>query len=419
MVADPAPLTADSAGRAGPAQPPRPRSHFGFAVLLGALSMVSPFSIDTFFPSFHAIAQEFHLTAWEIQQTLSVYMVPLAFMSLIQGPLSDSVGRRPVIVTGLALYTLASIGCTWAPTFGTLLAFRAVQGMTAGVGMIVGRAVIRDLHEGPQAQKLMSLVVMIFAFAPAVAPVIGGWIHIHWGWRAVFGFMVLIGAALTAASFFALPETHSRDKRVLLHAGQLARNSGHVVRSKEFLTLAVAMGANFAAMMTFIGAAPAVIIDHWHLRETQFAWLFAPVIGGFAVGAWISGRLAGEVRGTTQAEAGFIVALVGTSMMLLLHALVAAPPILLQQALLATIAIGVQLVSPVLSLSMLDLFPRTRGAAASVQSFISILISALVFGQLAPLLSGSLLRLSAGSFIGALIGFGLWRFARHRVLSAR
>ena len=419
MAADPAQVTAGAAGLSGHGQAPRRRSHFGFAVLLGALSMVSPFSIDTFFPSFHAIAGEFHLSAWEIQQTLSVYMVPLAFMSLIQGPLSDSIGRRPVIVTGLALYTLASIGCTWAPTFATLLAFRVVQGMTAGVGMIVGRAVIRDLHEGPQAQKLMSLVVMIFAFAPAVAPVIGGWIHVQWGWRAVFGFMVLIGAALTAASFFALPETHPREKRARLHAGELARNAGRVMRNKEFLTLAVAMGANFAAMMSFIGAAPAVILDHWHLRETQFAWLFAPVIGGFVVGAWISGRLAGEVRGTTQAEIGFIIALAGASVMLVLHALVPAPPIPLQQVLLATIAIGVQLVSPVLSLRMLDLFPRTRGAAASVQSFISILISALVFGQLAPLLSGSLLTLSAGSFIGALIGFGLWRLGRHPVASVR
>src|SRR5579862_2519488 len=106
MAAGPAPVTLESGGLYGEA--PRPRSLWGFAVLLGALSMVSPFSIDTFFPSFHAIAAEFHLTTWEIQQTLSVYMVPLAFMSLIQGPLSDSIGRRPVIVTGLSLYSIAS-----------------------------------------------------------------------------------------------------------------------------------------------------------------------------------------------------------------------------------------------------------------------------------------------------------------------
>jgi MFS transporter, DHA1 family, multidrug resistance protein len=193
MAADPAQVAAD-AGSLSQRQAPRPRSHWGFALLLGALSMVSPFSIDTFFPSFHAITAEFHLTPWEIQQTLTAYLVPLAFMSLIQGPLSDSVGRRPVIVFGLMIYSIASLGCAVAPGFAALLAFRVVQGMTAGVGTIVGRAVIRDLHEGAQAQKLMSLVVMVFAFAPAVAPIVGGWIHVTLGWRAVFGFMVMIGA---------------------------------------------------------------------------------------------------------------------------------------------------------------------------------------------------------------------------------
>ena len=394
------------------------RTRWGFAVLLGSLSMVSPFSIDTFFPSFHAIAREFSLSGWQIQQTLSVYMVPLAFMSLVQGPLSDSIGRRPVVLVGLALYSLASVGCALAPTFGVLLAFRIVQGMTAGVGTIVGRAVIRDLHDGPQAQRLMSLVVMIFAFAPAVAPIIGGWIHVTLGWRPVFGFMALIGVALFVGTFLRLPETHPPERRSELHAGSLARTAFSIIRNKEFILLALAMGANFAAMMSFVGAAPAVVVDHWHLRETQFAALFVPIIGGFVVGAWISGRMAGRVRGVTQAEIGFVLALAASALMLALMAYFPTTPILAQQALLAGIALGVQLVSPVLSLRMLDLFPRARGSAASVQSWVSIIISAAVFGELVPVLSGSLLTLAEGSFVAALVAFGLWRLAQHRVSSA-
>jgi MFS transporter, DHA1 family, multidrug resistance protein len=391
------------------------RTRWGFAVLLAALSMVSPFSIDTFFPSFHAIAREFSLSSWEIQQTLSVYMLPLAFMSLVQGPLSDALGRRPVILTGLVLYTMASAGCALAPGFGSLLGFRVLQGMTAGVGMIVGRAVIRDLHEGPQAQKLLSLVVMIFAFAPAVAPVIGGWIHVVLGWRAVFWFMVLIGAALSLGTLLALPETHPQERRPRLHAGELAHTAWRIARNREFLLLALAMGANFAAMMSFVGAAPSVVLDHWHLTETQFAALFAPIIAGFVIGAWVSGRMAGQVAGATQAEIGFTLALVGASLMVALQASMAAPPLLLQQLLLGTIALGVQLVSPILSLRMLDLFPRARGSAASVQSCISIVIAAAVFGLLVPLLSGSLLTLAVGSLTAALVSFGLWRFARYPV----
>jgi DHA1 family bicyclomycin/chloramphenicol resistance-like MFS transporter len=381
--------------------------------LLAALSMVSPFSIDTFFPSFHAIAADFGLSKWAVQQTLTVYMLPLSIMSLVQGPLSDALGRRPIILTGLCVYTLASVGCTFAPNFTTLLIFRALQGISAGVGMIVGRAVIRDLFEGPQAQKLLSLVTMLFAFAPAVAPVIGGWIHVTLGWHAVFGFMALFGTSLVLGAHLMLPETHPKEKRSHLHAGTLARTAWSIVRHREFLLLATAMGANFAALMSFVGAAPSVVVDHWHLRETQFAYLFIPVIGGLISSAFISGRMAGRYTYAQQSRLGFLLALGGSALMTLLFVLVPAPPIIIQQLLIAVIAFGVQLAGPTLSLRMLDLFPHARGSAASVQSCVSIAISALIFGLVSPILSGSMLSLAEGSFCSALIAFGLWRLSQH------
>ena len=394
---------------------PRKGRHGGLAILLAALSMAGPFSIDTFFPSFHAIAAQFSISAWAVQQTLTVYMLPLSFMSLVQGPLSDAIGRRPVILTGLIIYTAASIGCTLAPTFGFLLLFRALQGSSVGVGVIVGRAVIRDLYDGPQAQKLLSLVTLIFAFAPSVAPIIGGWIHITLGWRAVFGFMAAFGFILAVASYFALPETHPPERRPPLHVPDLARTALRVARHGEFILLALALGANFAAIMCFIGAAPAVVTTHWHLSETQFANLFFPVISGFAIGAWISGRMAGRVPADRQIRLGYTVTVPVGIFMVLMHLLVKEPPLLLQQVLLTGAAIGVQLVSPVVTLRMLDLFPESRGSAASVQSCISIVISAVVFGALAPLASGSMLNLSEASLCAALIGFTLWRVAEHRV----
>jgi MFS transporter, DHA1 family, multidrug resistance protein len=386
--------------------------HWRLAALIAALSMVSPFSIDTFFPSFHAIAADFSLSKWAVQQTLTVYMLPLSIMSLVQGPLSDAVGRRPVILAGLCIYTLASIGCTFAPNFATLLIFRALQGLSAGVGLIVGRAVIRDLFEGPQAQKLLSLVTMLFAFAPALAPVIGGWIHVTRGWHAVFGFMALFGTALTLGCYLTLPETHPQERRSRLHVGSLARTAWSVARHREFLLLAMAMGANFAALMSFVGAAPSVVVDHWHLRETQFAYLFIPVIGGLVIAAFISGRMAGRFTYAQQSHLGFILALCGSAVMTLLCAVIDEPPVLVQQLIIAVIAFGVQLAGPTLSLRMLDLFPRARGSAASVQSCVSIAISALVFGLISPILSGSMLSLAGGSFCSALVAFGLWHLAQ-------
>lgn len=379
--------------------------------------MVSPFSIDTFFPSFHAISADFGLSKWAVQQTMTVYMLPLSVMSLVQGPLSDALGRRPVILAGLVVYTLASIGCTFAPNFGSLLAFRAMQGLSAGVGMIVGRAVIRDLYEGPQAQKLLSLVTMLFAFAPAVAPVIGGWIHVTLGWHAVFGFMTLFGTLLGVTAYTLLPETHPPERRPLLHVKVLARTAWSVVQHREFLLLALAMGANFAALMSFVGAAPAVVLDHWHLSETEFANLFIPVIGGLVVSAFVSGRVAGRITYAQQSHVGFLVSLGGAGLMTLLCA-IWSPPVIVQQVLIAAIAFGAQLAGPALSLRMLDLFPRARGSAASVQSCVSIAMSAFVFGLLSPLLSGSMLTLSIGSWASVGIAFGLWHWAQRHMRRA-
>jgi DHA1 family bicyclomycin/chloramphenicol resistance-like MFS transporter len=385
-------------------------SHWGIAALLAALAMVSPFSLDTFYPSFPAISREFSLTAWQIQQSITVYMVPFALMTLIQGPLSDALGRRPVVLVGLLIYSFASVACAFAPSFAVLLGFRAVQGMSAGVGMAVGRAIIRDLHEGPQAQKLMSTITMIFSIAPAIAPVIGGWIHVLLGWRYVFGFMVIAGVSLAVLSYTLLPETHPSERRSRLHVGELAGTVVRIASNKQFMSYALALGVTFAALIAFIGAAPAVVLGHWHLSETQFAALFVPLICGILAGGWLSGRLAGRIPGRKQIALGYTLALSGGGLHVLLHAFTT-PPILIQQVLITITGTGVQLMMPIFALRMLDLFPESRGSAASVQSCVMLGTGAVFIGLLVPAISGSMLTLSLGAFLAALTGFCIWRLS--------
>jgi DHA1 family bicyclomycin/chloramphenicol resistance-like MFS transporter len=384
-------------------------SHWGIAALLAALAMVSPFSIDTFYPSFPAISQEFSLTTWEIQQTITVYMLPFALMTLIQGPLSDALGRRPVVLVGLLIYSIASIACVFAPSFAFLLGCRAVQGMSAGVGMAVGRAIIRDLHEGPQAQKLMAAISMIFGIAPAIAPVLGGWIHVWLGWRFVFGFMVILGVTLVVVSYLLLPETHPSERRAKLDVVALARTLGHIASNRQFMLFAFALGITFSAMITFIGAAPAIVLGHWHLAETQFAYLFVPLIVGIMGGAFLSGRLAGRMSGRRQMAIGYGIALTGAVLSVLLHAFVSQPPIVLQQVLIGAVAIGVQLTMPIFALRMLDMFPESRGSAASVQSCVMLGMGALFLGAIVPALSHSMMALSVGCLVAGLLGFLIWR----------
>lgn len=394
---------------------PQDNSHHGrqwtLAAVLAGLAMVSPFSIDTFFPSFRAITAEFHLTDWQIQQTLTVYMLPYAITALLHGPLSDAFGRRPVIIVGISLYLLASIACAFAPSFAVLLIFRAIQGMTAGTGLVVGRAIVRDLHEGPQAQRLMAAITMIFGIAPGIAPVIGGWIHVALGWRSVFGFMALIGLTLIIASWATLPETHPHDRRVPFSGRHVTAMAWRIVSERQFLLLALAAGINFASMLVYIGAAPAVVLDHWQLSETEFAYLFVPLITGITLGAWLSGRLAGKVPQQRQVGAGFGLTLAGTALMAALDAVVHEPPVIAQQVALLVSATGIQLVFPVLTLRMLDLFPRNRGSAASVQAFVSLIIASVTIGLLVPEVDHSLLELSTVAFLGALMACGFWRLA--------
>ena len=354
------------------------------AVLIGGLSMVSPFSIDTFFPAFHAMEKALSVDAWQLQQVLTAYMVPFAFASLVHGPLSDAVGRRPVMIAGMALYTVGSLACTFAPDYGFLIAARVIQGMTAGVGVVIGRAVIRDLYEGPRAQKLMAATTMIFSIAPAIAPIIGGWVHVAFGWRAVFAVMVVCGVLFATSAWWKLPETHAPANRIPFNARNLVSTSLTVLRHREFLMLALAAAINFCSLACFIGSAPAIIEKHWHLGETSYWYLFLPVISGILVGAVLSNRIAGRMEMVAQVRIGFGLTFGIAFLRVVLHLLLPSLPIPLQQALLVCAAIGAQFAFPVLTLRMLDLFPAARGTAASAQSFVALLITAFTLGVIAP-----------------------------------
>lgn len=391
----------------------------GLAALLALLSMLSPFSIDTFFPSFRAMQAEFGISSLSIQQTLTAYMLPYAFMSLVHGPLSDALGRRVIVLWGLALYSIASLACTFSSSFAALLAFRAIQGMTAGAGLTVGRAIIRDLYDGPEAQRLMSAVTMIFSVAPAMAPVVGGWIHVAFGWRAVFFFLFALGLAVMLASWWRLPETLPVQRRSPLALGPMVRQTGRILGTREFLMIALAGGFNFGAVMTYVGSAPAIVLDNWHLQETQFHWLFVPIIGGFMLGAILSGRMAGRVPASRQVSIGFATTIAASAVATLLHTLLPSPPpLLLQQLLMTAGSIGVQLVFPVQTLRILDMFPSSRGSAASAQTFVQLIVASTTIGLIVPMLHGTLAWLTLGSTLAAIVSLLLWtgaaRLARQR-----
>jgi DHA1 family bicyclomycin/chloramphenicol resistance-like MFS transporter len=382
------------------------------AVLIGGLSMVSPFSIDTFFPAFHAMEKALQVDAWHLQQVLTAYMLPFAFASLVHGPLSDALGRRPVMIWGMALYTVGSVACTLAPNYGALIGARVLQGATAGVGVVIGRAVIRDLYHGPRAQHLMSMTTMIFSIAPALAPIVGGWAHVAFGWRAVFAFMVLCGVVFAFSAWWKLPETHPPAARIPFSARNLVATSWTVLRHREFLLLAITAATNFSSVAVIIGAAPAIVERHWHMSETSYGWLFLPVIAGILVGAWASGRAAGRTDAANQVRFGLSFTFGVALVRVILHAVLPEVPIPFQQGLLFFAGFGAQFAFPVLTLRMLDLFPAARGTAASAQSFVALLVTAATIGAVSPHVQSHLPWLAWASLGYTCLAATCWYLAR-------
>ena len=269
--------------------------------LLAALSMIGPFSIDAVFPAFPLVGARFDVDAAALQQLISVYLITYAAMSLFHGAISDAIGRKPVIVAGMLVYALASVGAAMSTSFAMLLACRmlalllacrGLQGMCAGAGLVVGRAVIRDSLEGPAAQRLMSQVMMIFGVAPVIAPMIGALLLPLGGWHGIFwllaGFTVLLALALQLF----LDETHPPARRIRFAPRPLLAGYLSFGRDRRFWPLLVASSVNFAGLFLYIASAPRIVRELLQLSAQGFPWLFMPVVVGLIGGAWLSGRMA-------------------------------------------------------------------------------------------------------------------------------
>ncbi|MBL8261202.1 MAG: multidrug effflux MFS transporter [Xanthomonadaceae bacterium] len=378
------------------------------SLILGGLAMLGPFSIDTMFPAFPQIGEQFGADKVAMQQTISVYLLAYALMSLVHGPLSDAVGRKRVILGGLMVFALASVGCAMATSLPMLLFFRALQGMSAGVGLIVGRAVIRDVFQGQFAQKLMSQVSMIFGIAPALAPILGGWILGWERWPAIFCFLVMFALLMIVATWLGLPETHPPESRFRPSPKQLLRNHAYIFLNRRFQRFAAAGAFNFAALFLYIASAPAFVLDHLKLQEDQFGWFFVPTIAGMVFGAFLSGRAAGRMSGTRLAGIGFALCGFAAVSNIAYTLWVPEPTVPLAILPMAINAMGISLVFPILTLAILDMYPRQRGAASSLQAFTSLILQTAVAGLFSPMLSHHPLWLALGAAACTLVGFVLW-----------
>ena len=386
-------------------------------LLLAGLTMVGPLAIDTYLPSFPAIALAFDASPIAIQQTLSLFLFCFAFMMLFYGTMSDSFGRRPVILVSLVIYTAASIVAALAPSFGVLLACRILQGLSAGAGMVVSRAIVQDRFEGAEAQKIMSHVMMVFGLAPALAPILGGWLQVSFGWRSIFWFLTGFGVLMYFAVLRLLPESLPKQQRHPFHAGAIAANYWKVLCHRQFLLLSVGVGMAFGGFALYIGSAAYFVMHILHLPETAFAWLFFPLISGSVVGSALSGKMAKRYSQSAQIWASYaIMGAAGAANMAYNFYFAAEVPWAVLPLFVYSFALAIAM--PPMTLIALNHFPNNSGLASSMQSFIQMILFALISGVVAPLLFDSAYKLACGVMAGLVISFAAWVVAHRTTATA-
>jgi len=274
------------------------------AVVLGLLAAVGPFAIDMYLPALPRIAASLHASTAATQMTLMVFFLAFGLCQIVYGPVSDAVGRKPPLYFGLALFTAGSIGCGLVGSIEWLILLRFVQGIGASAVMVIPRAIIRDLHTGIEATRLMSLVMLVLSVSPILAPLVGSGLIAAFGWRAVFAAVAVVAVLGFVLVATCLPETRLPEDRVRVSVASLLAGFGLLLRSRRFLGLTFIGGFGMASFMAFLASSSFIYIDHFGLTPTQYSLAFSVnavgFIGGSQFAAWLGARF-GMARVVTVA----------------------------------------------------------------------------------------------------------------------
>lgn len=397
-----------------------PRMAAVIPFLLALLSMLGPFAVDMPFPAFADIQADLDVDSTATQQLVSFYLLSFGVMSAFHGPLSDAIGRRRVMAGSLLVFMVASIGCALAPNMATLLVLRVLQGLSAGGSVIVSRTIIADVYDGPRAQQLMSQVMLIFGLAPAVAPILGGFLLQFGSWRLVFWALVVLAAVMLGAVVL-LPESLPVEERRPLRVGSLVSGLAHVMTDVTFLRIALAGGFIFGALFAYISSSAILMVDLLGQGETDFWMFFVPMIVGMTIGSTIAGRSAGRIPADvliSRAITGGVVVALLNVLSSLFAATAALPWAVLGPAVLAVVVMAGY---PATQLRVIQMFPASRGSATSGATFIALGLNAFVAGAVAPLVTGSLTGLALTTLVMALcaMGFCQWHLAAERRKESR
>ena len=359
--------------------------------LIGALFIATgPIAMALYTPAMTEVVSAFDTTNGMVKLTLTLYFAGFATAQLVAGPLSDALGRRPVIVGFMAIFAGASLLALIAPTIETLMTARFVQGIGASAGVAISRAVVRDLFQGDESSRIMNLMGIILAVAPALAPTLGGLMVTHAGWRAVFAAMTLFGAVVIAVTVWGLRETVTPD-RSRLNLGSLGRSYVTLATNRHFVTTTLTIAGAIGAIYAQATILPFILMQRLGLSPTGFGLGMLMQSGSFLAGSLVFRQLMNRHSAYRLVTPGLVFIALGSGLILTL--LAGEPTFLRVMAPVAVYTFGIAFVMPAMSTAALAPFPRIAGAASSLMGF-SQMGAGLLVGSLAALFADPVVALA-------------------------
>ncbi|MEO7941443.1 MAG: multidrug effflux MFS transporter [Burkholderiaceae bacterium] len=383
------------------------------ALVLGLLSAVGPFATDMYLPALPDIGRSLGATTAQVQASLMAFFIAMGAGQLVYGPVSDMVGRKLPLYFGLALFAAGSVGCALSGDIGTLVAFRFLQGLGACAGVVVPRAVVRDLHTGHDAARLMALLMLVFSVSPILAPLAGSVMTEWFGWRSIFWAIVVLALAGLALVAFGLQETRPAAQRTKTSLASVLTGYGVLLRDRHFLGLILIGAFGVSSFFTYLANAPFVLIDHFGLTPRQFGIAFSVNAASFIGCAQLTGRLSkrmGLGPLVQRAVAGFAI----TMVLLVLLRLAGVDRLFV---LLALLFIGfgfLGLVMPTTAVLALDRHGRIAGTASALMGTTQFLVGAAVMALVGRFVDGSSRPMVVGIGLCAASAFLLSRLTLGR-----
>jgi DHA1 family bicyclomycin/chloramphenicol resistance-like MFS transporter len=364
------------------------------ALVLGLLSAVSPFAIDMYLPAMPAIEADLGAGVSGTQATITAYFLSFGLAQLVYGPLADRYGRKPPIYAGLGIFLIGTIFCALAPDIRWLIAARFVQGLGGAALMVVPRAIIRDLHTGPEATKLMAMIMLVISVSPMLAPLAGSGVIALAGWRGVFWVIAAASLLSLALLAFAQHETLAPENRAPVAPRALLRGAGTLLTDPVFMGLTLVGGLGISSFFVFLTSAPFVYTGTFGLSPTGFSIAFALNAVGFFAASQAAGPLGARIGMPAVVLRG-TVGFAGFALLLALLALAgfAALPVVVGVLFLANACLG--LVIPSTMVMALDPHPTIAGLASSLGGTLQMVIGALAVTLASPFFDGSVLPMVA------------------------